>query len=783
MQKIFIFLIIVFAISFSSVDAATMQQSIPVSKTETLLREGSDFQRSGYYLDAQTTYQTALVQAQQQRDLAGQALTTSALGYITYLLHRPEQAAPMLEHALTLAKHAKNTDLITVTHYYSGLTAQSQNLVPQAQAYLQQALAEATQAHNFELMGRCHLALAQMAQSIIDFKQHQHLALASINQLNQSGIAGELLLMLVEQWLEHPLLPPLTLQNGSEDQRLATLYQQLNLAYRQLPADNHRSIAQYYGLLGRVYESQQRNAEALTLTQTALEHLQTISADDLKVFYNWQAARLYTTLQQRDAAIDNYRRAITALQAIRQDIPVTYQNGKSSFLQVFGPLYRGAITLLLQQSPDSNPNSTKPLLAEARGLMERLKQTELEDFFKDRCLLTDFQMNTTQHQSDKTAVFYPIILADRLELLLSIGDRLIQYTVNVDGDTLDRQIRAYAQQLRDGQEDQQATRQLYDWLIKPLEQPLKDNAIDTLIYIPDGALRLLPLAALSDGQHYLIEHYAITTSPSLATTSVTLKTPANQTLLVGLSEPGPDVVVQLPEKLLKQLGGESVAERGLSRINKHIATRSVAAKLRDFSGQVSSKYTARNLQEIRQSLALPGVKVEIDTLAAKLPSQVILNQNYTLQNFDRAVKQGNYGVVHIASHGFFGSSSDDSFIMTYDKLLGIDHLETLLKDRNLAQPIDLLVLSACQTAEGDDRAPLGLSGIALKAKAKNALGSLWPISDDAAVKVMQKFYDGFIHQDLTKAKALQQAQLQLLRDKEFSHPFYWAPFILVGNGD
>jgi CHAT domain-containing protein len=782
MKKNSFFLAIALFASLGQVNAESSQGSAPVSKTEILLRQGSDFQNSGYYLDAQTTYQTALTQAEQQQDFDAQALAKGALGYIAYLLHRPGQAAPLLEQALVLAKRTKKNDLVTVIKYYSGLTAQSRNLVPQAQAYLQQALDETTQAHNVELMVRCHLALAQMAQNVTDFKHHQQLALTRINQLEPSAVSGELLLLLAEQWLDHPLLPPLTVQNGQENQRLATLYQQLALAFSQLPAEQHRSIAQYYGLLGRVYESQQRNAEALTLTQAAVERLQTINADDLKIFYNWQAARLYTALQQRDAAIDSYRRAITAIQNIRQDIPVTYQNGKSSFLQVFGPLYRGAVTLLLQPSTAKETVPNKPLLEEARGLMERLKQTELEDFFKDRCLLADFQVNATRPQGDKTAVFYPIMLADRIELLLSIGDRLYQYTVKVDSDTLDKQIRIFAKHLRNGQEDQPAAQRLYEWLVRPLEQQLKDNAIDTLVYVPDGPLRLLPLASLTNGEHYLVEHYAITTTTSLAATSATVKTSATKTLLVGLSQPGPDVVAQLPDKLLTQLKGEEVVERGVSGMGKSIAVRSVAARLREFASPASATPAARNLQEIMKSLTLPGVKVEIDTLAAKMPSQVIFNQDYTLQNFDRAVKQADYGTVHIASHGFFGSSSDDSFIMTYDKLLDIDHLEALLKDRSLAQPIDLLVLSSCQTAEGDDRAPLGLTGIALKAKAKNALGSLWPISDDAAVKIMQKFYDGFIHHDLTKAKALQQAQLQLLQDKEFSHPFYWAPFILVGNG-
>jgi CHAT domain-containing protein len=746
---------------------------------EALLREGSQFQRSGYYLDAQAAYQAALEQAEQQQDGRSQALAKSALGFMAYLLHRPEQAEPLLAQALILAKQHKNADLVMVTEYYSGLNAQSRQLLPQAQAHLQKALSAASKTHNLELMARCHLALAQMAHTLAEFKQQQQLALADIGQLKSAATRGELSLMLAEQWLDHPLLPPLSVRNGADGQRLQTLYRQLTLALAELPAENQRGRVQYHGLLGRVYESQQRYGEALTLTQTALKHLQALNADDLNVFYNWQAARIHTALQQREPAIASYRRAITAIQAMRQDIPVTYQDGKSSFLQLFGPLYRGASAALLQQAAGSGTASQKPLLTEARGLMERLKQTELEDFFKDRCLLSDVQLNAVQASNPKTAVFYPIILPDRIELLLSVGDQLIQRTVNIPGATLELQVRYFASNLRDGQESKEASQQLYDWLIKPLAAELQSHAIDTLVYVPDGPLRLLPLAALSDGQHYLLERYAIATAPSLALLASTPKIGAKNTLLAGLSEPSLEVSAQLSDKLLQLFNGGRSAKQGISGTVKHGNQRSIAAKLRALGDQPSG----RNPQQIAQSLALAGVKAEIDQLSTKLPSKVIFNRNYTLHNFDAAVTQTDYNVVHIASHGYFGGSYEDSFILTYDKLLLIGHLETLLKARGQGKPIDLIVLSACQTAEGDDRAPLGLAGVALKANATHALGSLWSIDDAAAVKVMLQFYEGFSHQGLTKAKALQQAQLALLHDKDLANPYYWAPFILVGNNE
>lgn len=778
MNRLFICLMLVLLASLSSVYAADTDPTL-----DALLRKGSQFQRSGYYLDAQAAYQSALEQAGQQQDEGKQALAQSALGYIAYLRHQPEQAEPLLAQALALAKKHKHTDLVTLTEYYLGLTAQSRQLLPQAQSYLQKALTAASKAQDLELMIRCRLALAQMAKTLADFKQEQQLALTDIDRLKSAATRGELRLMLAEQWLDHPLLPALNINNGATDQRLHTLYRQLTLALAELPAENLHGIAQYHGLLGHVYESQQRYSEALTLTETALKHTQTLNADDLSVFYNWQAARLHTALQQREPAIASYRRAITALQGMRQDIPVTYQDGKSSFLQLFGPLYRGASATLLQQATGSATDAQKSLLTEARGLMERLKQTELEDFFKDRCLLSDVQLNATKTNNPKSAVFYPIILPDRIELLLSIGDQLIQRTLDIPGETLELQIRYFALNLRDGRESKEASQQLYDWLIKPLAAELEAQAIDTLVYVPDGPLRLLPLASLSDGQHYLLERYAITTAPSLALLASAPKTSANNTLLAGLSEPSFEVSAQLSDKLLRLFNGGRSANRGIGGTVQHGNQRSIAAKLRELDAQPASKPSGKNPQQIAQSLALSGVKAEIDQLSTKLPSKVIFNRNYTLHNFDAAVTETDYDVVHIASHGYFGGSYEDSFILTYDKLLLIDHLETLLKARGQGNPIDLIVLSACQTAEGDDRAPLGLAGVALKANATHALGSLWSIDDAAAVKVMLQFYESFSKEGLTKAKALQQAQLSLLHDKDLANPYYWAPFVLVGNED
>jgi CHAT domain-containing protein len=144
-----------------------------------------------------------------------------------------------------------------------------------------------------------------------------------------------------------------------------------------------------------------------------------------------------------------------------------------------------------------------------------------------------------------------------------------------------------------------------------------------------------------------------------------------------------------------------------------------------------------------------------------------------------------YSIIHIASHGFFGGTPDQNFIMTYDRRLDMNDLESLIRPRQLADhPVELIALSACQTAEGDDKSPLGLAGVVLKSGARSALGSLWPVSDQASQEIFPLFYSFLENkgqETSTKARALQMAQMTLMNKENFRHPFYWAPFILVGN--
>jgi CHAT domain-containing protein len=161
---------------------------------------------------------------------------------------------------------------------------------------------------------------------------------------------------------------------------------------------------------------------------------------------------------------------------------------------------------------------------------------------------------------------------------------------------------------------------------------------------------------------------------------------------------------------------------------------------------------------------------------------VLEDEDFRLARVEQALRSVPYSVVHIASHGEFSSDPQKTFILTYDGRLTLDRLEGVVKYSEFRdQPLELLTLSACRTAAGDDRAALGLAGVAIKAGARSAVASLWFINDEAASRLITLFYERLKAPGASKAQALQQAQLELIKDRRFRHPGYWSPFLVIGN--
>jgi CHAT domain-containing protein len=255
-------------------------------------------------------------------------------------------------------------------------------------------------------------------------------------------------------------------------------------------------------------------------------------------------------------------------------------------------------------------------------------------------------------------------------------------------------------------------------------QPILDaNNIDTLVIVPDSVLRTIPMAALHDGKKFLISKYALAVTPGLT-----------------LTDPKP----LARDKLEVLVGGLTEGVQGFS--------------------------------------PLPSVAIEVDNIKNTYNSTVLMNKDYNVSDVEGELSRTHFNVVHIASHAQFSSKPEETFLLAHDDKFTMDRLESLMGQTKFRDdPVELIALSACQTAAGDERAALGLAGIAIKAGARSALATLWFINDKASSLLVSEFYKQLRNPSLSKAQALQQAQLKIMRDERYQHPLFWSPFLLIGN--
>ena len=504
--------------------------------------------------------------------------------------------------------------------------------------------------------------------------------------------------------------------------RAANLAQKIN---------DPRVLSYALGYQAQLYEMQKNFSDALALTRQAVSLAQQVNAPDILFRWEAQSGRLLAELKQPDAAIAAYQSAIATLQPIRHDLSLHYGNVNyhSSFREVAGPLFFSLADLLLQRADHSKSGADlQATLSQARDVIEDLKSAELEDYFQDDCAnLLRSKITKIETLSPTAAIIYIIPLADRTEILVGMPSGKIE---RVTSPATAAQIEETATQFRFNLEKRttneyldQAT-QLYDWLIRPLDGLLAGTRIDTLVFVPDGALLTIPMSALNDGRQFLIQKYAVATTPGL-------------TLLAP-----------------KPIGAQPTAMiiNGLS-------------------------------DSVQGFAPLEHVPEEVEKIEAIYGGPEYLNRNFVKTAVDQEFATDSYSIVHIASHGHFDSDAKKTFVLTYDGKLDLDDLERMIRPSQIRdKPVELLTLSACQTAAGDDRAALGLAGIAVKSGARSALATLWFVDDEASTLVLGDFYRELHNApDVSKAQALQAAQVKVLTDPRYSHPCYWAPYLIIGN--
>ncbi|WP_299489516.1 CHAT domain-containing protein [Acaryochloris sp. IP29b_bin.137] len=399
--------------------------------------------------------------------------------------------------------------------------------------------------------------------------------------------------------------------------------------------------------------------------------------------------------------------------------------------------------------------------------MERSFEKEFEDYFEEDLAEVDQDpeeiAQTLLHLSEATdtkpGVLWAVPREDHLHLVLILpgGKPIVRDLYDVPRSKLLKTVEAFQQQIDDpNQWDLQLAQQLHQWILGPYEKEhLEVAEIDTLLFCLGKGLRGVPLAALHDGQSYLVERYSLTAIPAF--------------------------------NLIQT----------------------------DYQPRKTRKILAAGASQFLRMNSLPSVPTEISTILTYLRSQLsnqsqwqgqsLLNRDFTLANLKEQLYTQNYNIVHLATHAEFNPGQpQQSFIQLRDTRLSLDQMNTINWSK---LNLDLLVLSACKTALGDDSAELGFAGIALKSGVKTALGSLWYVSDLGTLAIMNEFYQQ-LPQWNTKAQALRQAQLGMLRGKvhvndgriilsnlpvqlpkeladmtnvDFSHPFYWSGFTMLSS--
>ncbi|BAY08775.1 CHAT domain-containing protein [Calothrix sp. NIES-2098] len=483
--------------------------------------------------------------------------------------------------------------------------------------------------------------------------------------------------------------------------------------------------------LGHLYEETQQWSEAQKLTQQALVLAQTSNAPEIIYRVDWQLGRILWAQKDLKGAIAAYDAAVETLESLRRDLVAINQDVQFNFRDSVEPVYRQSVELLLQSQAGKPDNQT---LDKARQRIEALQLAELDNFFREACLLGQSVPldKVVDQDNPNAAILYPIILPDQLQVIAKIPQQPLQlYSTKIS----QAEINKILGELRKNLVNPAATnavktqsQQVYNWLIKPIESELQAKKVNTLVFVLDGALRNLPMASLYDGKQYLIEKYAIALSVRLQLLDPKpLAKQQIRALTAGLTQPPPNFP--------------------------------------DFP-------------------PLPAIKSEVDLITkAGISTTSLLDRQFTQKALEKEVNSVPFNVVHLATHGQFSSRAENTFILAADGPINVTQFDSLLRSRDESKPqaVELLVLSACQTAAGDNRAALGLAGAAVRAGARSTLASLWQIDDESTALFVGAFYKELKEGNVTKAEALRHAQLKLLQHPNYNSPSFWSAYVLIGN--
>jgi CHAT domain-containing protein len=508
---------------------------------------------------------------------------------------------------------------------------------------------------------------------------------------------------------------------------------------------------------GNWTEAEQWTREAVAVTPP--------DAIDIRYQWEWQLGQILKEEGRTEAAIRHYTEAVDLLQQVRQNlVAIAAGMGEMNadlqfdFRDRVEPVYRELVGLLLD--PQGNEATRQDHIQTALGVIELLQVAELENFLQ--CdLQPEPQVQLARsvaeakqkvaeklaeiHKKDsKASVIYPIMLRDKLAVLFSPStSNIIECSlINYSSKKINALIKEFRNSLAvtdDYTSHQKNSFQIHELIIHPFSSKIKPQS--SLIFVLETPWQNIPMSALYNNEtnKYLIQ-----------TNSVSL---VNSLQLLNLDERNTE---------LTALAAALVNEQN---------------------------------RWVRGILFAPLIKVknEVEKIKEIIPKSVsLISPNFTAKSIKNNLENSNFSILHLATHGYFSSRPNLTFILDEESFINVDGLGTLLQNTtNLsASNLELLVMSACQTAKGDRRSPLGLAGIAAKGEARSTIASLWIVDDEATFQLMSQFYAELTNNlenqsQFNLAKALQNAQKTFIEDPTFDdywiHPAYWSGFVAIGN--
>jgi CHAT domain-containing protein len=714
---------------------------------QVLTEQAQAYNALGQSRTAVPILESAIKTANKHKDLNTLAAAYGALGNAHLALGEFDAAITSNKKSLEFSTGLKNSGFIATAfnnlgnvysnryqRYLQQISSVQQEgddkEVERLKGLMQQDLAAAKQAYEQSIDASAANGGIQQAKAMLNLARFLELSESSPDKINQYRSNATAVLDSVSDSRSKAyalinLAESLT-QSDSQNLKIENLEKAIATS-RRLSDQRAESFA--LTALGAIYEKMGNLGKAMELTQQAQFAAQQVYATDSLYRAQAQAGRIYNAQGNSEAAVKSYRGAIASLQSIRGDIAVASKDLQFDLRDSVEPVYRELMALLLEDEEnlkgESKIKNQKSKIQEVLQVSELLQLNELQNFFGDECVQVARSSKSSAEIVDSnkdTAFIHSVVLDNKTYMLLRLSNgTLKRYPVAVTSEQLAKNIDRLRYTLEDISTDEYLAeaQKAYDLLIRPMAEDLAQVKPKTLVFVNDGVLRNIPMAALHDGKQFLIEKYAVATTLGLNLT--------------------PD--------------------------NKQSKRDSKAAI---FGLSV----------EIPPFAPLPNVKFETEGLEKILGGKRFLDKEFTLANLEKQIDKNGYPIIHLATHGKFGADTESTFLQLYDQRVSLNEFESVL--RRSKKPIDLLTLSACQTAAGDSRATLGLAGVALRAGVQSTLATLWFVNDADTVPLIKNFYKQIQQPGVKKAEALRQAQLKIIADPN-GHPAIWSPFVLVGN--